>query len=347
MRRKFSFFLLLVFLLTSCGAPAAVTPTTNPDVTPEPSTTPQPTAGPTPTLPAPLAVLILPADMDPERSKEYQTAVYDLTQTAGYRFQVLNKFTSDDLALESNLKIVIALPPDPGIVSLAAAAPEVQFLTINIADIKPGGNVSVLGGSALPMDKVAFMAGYIGAMITQDYHTGMILRKGSPDAEKIRTSFRAGQIFFCGICNPYAGPFKDYPLSMDIPEDAKPNEYTAYADLLIRDRVDTMFLQPGVDTPQLLDYLPTVGILTIGTQTPLKKSGVWVVTLQPNYLSALKTAWPELVAGKGGQAFPAPLAFTDVNADLFSPGKQLLAQKVLDDLLADRISTDIVPTPTQ
>lgn len=341
MRLKITLFLLIVFLLTSCAAPTA-TPV-SPDASPEPSATPQPTAGPTPTLPAPLVVLVLPADMDAQRSKDYQTAVYDLAQSAGYRFQVLNKFTSEDLALVSNLKIVIALPPDPGISSLAAAAPNVQFLTVDIAGINPGGNISVLGGNTLPIDKIAFMAGYIGAMITQDYHTGMILRKGSPDAEKIKVSFKAGQIFFCGICNPYAGPFKDYPLSMDVPEDAKPQEYTAYADLLIRDKVDTMFLQPGMDTPELLDYLPTVGILMIGTQTPVKKPGVWVVTLQPDYLAALKTAWPDLVAGKTGQDFPAPLAFTDVNPDLFSPGKQLIAQKVLEDVLAGRIATDVVP----
>jgi hypothetical protein len=319
-----------------------VTPT-DPNASPEPSATPQPTAGPTPTLPAPLVVLVLPAETDAERSKEYQTAVYNLAQSAGYRFQVLPKFTSEDMALVRNLKIVIAMPPDPGVAALAASAPDVQFLTIGIDGIKAGGNVSVLGGNSLAIDKIAFMAGYIGAMLTENFHTGVILRKGSPDAEKISTAFRAGQIYFCGLCNPTVPPFKDYPLRMDIPEDAKPKEYTAYADLLIRDKVDTMFLQPGMDTPELLEYLPTVGVLMIGTKSPIKKPGVWIVTLQSDYMAALKTAWPDLVAGKGGQDFPAPLAFTDINPDLFSPGKQILAQKVLDDVLAGLISTEIPP----
>lgn len=342
MRLKIT-FLLIVFLLTACGAPTPVPPT-DPNASPEPSATPQPTAGPTPTLPAPLVVLVLPAEMDAERSKEYQTTVYNLAQSAGYRFQVLNKFTNEDLALVRNLKMVIAMPPDPGIVGLAASAPDVQFLTIGIDGIKPGGNVSVLGGNSLAIDKIAFMAGYISAMLTENYHTGMILRKGSPEADKIRSAFRAGQVYFCGLCNPTVPPFKDYPLSMDIPEDAKPNEYTAYADLLIRDKVDTMFLQPGMDTPELLDYLPTVGVLMIGTKSPIKKPGVWIVTLQSDHMAALKTAWPDLVAGKGGQDFPAPLAFTDINPDLFSPGKQILAQKVLDDVLAGFISTELPPT---
>jgi hypothetical protein len=331
-------FLLLIVLLTACSAaPGELTST------PGPTNTPEPTAGPTATLPAPLVILVLPADMNEQRAKEYQTAIYDLSQAAGYRFQVLNQLSSADLALEPNLKAVIALPPDPGIASLAAAAPQAQFLAVNIDAVTPGGNVSVLGGESLPIDKAAFMAGYIAAMITEDYHTGILLRQGLPDADKIRTAFRAGHIFFCGLCNPFAGPFEDYPLDTEIPEDAKPIEYTAYADLLIRKRVETMFIQPGLETPEVLQYLPTVGVLMIGTQTPTKLPSGWVVTLQPDYLSAVKAAWPDLIAGNGGKAFPAPLSFTDVNADLFSIGKQQLAQETLNDLFAGLISTGVNP----
>jgi hypothetical protein len=333
-------FLLVVILLTSCTSGPGTGGLT---ATPAPTNTAEPTAGPTPTLPAPLVILVLPTDMNEQASKDYQTTVYDLTQAAGYRFQVLNKLTTDDLALEPNLKAVIALPPDPGIVTLAAAAPQAQFLAVNIPGVKPGGNISVLGGESLAIDKVAFMAGYIAAMLTEDYHTGVILRKGSTDAEKIRAAFHAGHMFYCGLCNPYAGPFEEYPLRAEIPEDAEPNEYSAYADLLIRKKVETIFLQPGMDTPELLQYLPTVGVLMIGTQSPTKNISGWIVTLQPNYLNAVKTAWPDLMAGKGGKAFPAPLSFTDVNADLFTPGKQQLAQQTLNDLLSGLISTDIKP----
>ncbi len=331
-------FLIIVVLLSSCtSAPGG------PTSTPAPTDTAQPTAGPTATLPAPLIILVLPTDMNEQRSKEYQTAIYDLSQAAGYRFQVLNKLTSADLELEPNLKAVIALPPDPGIAGLAASAPGAQFLAVNITGVTPGGNVSVLGGESLPIDKVAFMAGYIAAMITEDYHTGVIVRKGSPDADKILTGFHAGHMFYCGLCNPFAGPFKEYPLSAEVPDDAKPSEYTAYADLLIRDKVETMFFQPGMETPELMQYLPTVGVFMIGTQSPAKNIGGWVVTLQPDYLAAVKAAWPELIAGKGGKAFPAPLSFTDINTDLFTIGKQELAQKTLNDLMAGLISTDVKP----
>ena len=79
----------------------------------------------------------------------------------------------------------------------------------------------------------------------------------------------------------------------------------------------------------------------IGTQSPSTSVSGWVVTLQPNYLEAMKAAFPELVAGQGGKAFPAPLSFDNANPDLFSVGKQNNARQVLNDLLSGFISTGV------
>ena len=336
MRASFAFVLILI-LLTSCSA---ATPSAGGlTATPAPTVTPVPTAGPTATLAPPLVILVLPADMNDAESRAYQKAVYDLSQAQSYRFLVLNKLTNTDL--EPALKIVIDLAQSSDISALAAAAPQTQFLAIKIPGVQPGGNVSVLGGEATSIDKVAFLAGYIGAAITQDYHTGALVRKGSPDADIITNAMRAGQQYFCGLCNPYAGPFEDYPLVQDVPDDAKPSEYGAYADILIRRKVDTLFIQSGVDAPELLQYLQTVGVQMIGTQTPTKAVSGWVVTLQPNYLEAMQAAFPALVAGQGGQAFPAPLSFNDADPNLFGLGKQNNSREVLQNLLDGLISTGI------
>ena len=334
MRARLALF-LVIFLLSACsvGTPPAGQVTS----TPEPTATPRPTAGPTSTPMAPMVILVVPADMNQAQSKDYQKAVYDLAQAQGYRFVVLNKMSEKEL--DPTLKIVIDVSPDVDIPGLAAKAPQAQFLAINLPNIKAGGNVSFLGGDKTSIDKVAFMAGYIAAAITQDYHTGILIRKGSPDADAITAAFTTGQQYFCGLCNPFAGPFNSYPLVQDIPDDAKPTQYGAYADILIHKQVDTMFIQPGVDAPELLQYLQTVGVLMIGTQSPTKSVNGWVVTLEPNYLEAMKTAFPELVAGKGGQEFPAPLSFDDANTNLFSIGKQNNARQILDNLLQGSIST--------
>ncbi len=336
MRLRLTFLLLLLFL-TSCamGVPGSQGPT----ATPAPSSTPEPTVGPTSTPPAPLAILVIPADMDAADSKAYQTQVYNLAEAAGYRFEVLNKLTTADL--DPTLKVVIALPPDPGLAQLAAAAPQAQFLAINIPGVKAAGNVSTLGAQTTAIDHVAFIAGYIAAMITQDYRTGIIVRKDSPDAQTAIDAYQAGQQFYCGLCNPATGPFLNYPLSIAIPNDAKPSEYSAYADYLIHNQVSTMFFQPEVAIPELIDYLATTNVSMIGTTTPADNPAGWVVTLQPDFKKSLTVVWPDLIAGKGGQAFPSPLNFTDVDTDLFSPGKQNLAQQTLKDLSAGLISPSV------
>lgn len=339
-------FLLVLFLLTSCTFGSSGSSPAAPEAasSPVPSPTPQPTAGATPTLPPPLAMLILPADMDEANSKAYQKTVYDLAQAAGLRFQVLNNLTSADLKLEPNLKIVIALAPDPGIAALAAEAPQAQFLAVNIPDIQAGGNVSVLGNASTRTDQVAFMAGYIGALVTGDFfQVGALLKKDLPDSAAIQTALTSGRTFLCGNCMPmdFYTPFA-YPAFVEVPADAKENEYSAYADVLIlQKKVGTLFIQAGLDTPEMLTYLSSAGALMIGTQSPKKRTSGWVVTLQPDYLEALKTAFPALMAGQGGQTFPAPLSFTDINPDLFSPGKQANARKVLIDLLGGYIDTGV------
>lgn len=341
MRRLLAFFLTLA-LLTACAS-SPETPV-SPDATsvPQPTATLEPTPGPTPTPAPPLVILVLPADLNDEDSQAYQAVVYDLAQSAGYRFQVRNQLTEADL--EPALKIVIALPPDPGILALAAAAPQAQFLAVNMPGIQPGGNLSVLGNESARADYIAFMAGYIGAMVTEDFfQVGAMLKKDSPESPVIQKALATGRTYYCGRCLPIGWYTQfTYPAFIEVPPDAKESEYNAYSDfLVIQKKVETIFIQPGLDTPELLQYLSTVGVLMIGTQTPTKKVNGWVVTLQPDYLEALKSTFPELAAGQGGRAFSAPLSFTDANPELFSPGKQIDARRVLDDLLRGYIDTSV------
>lgn len=325
---------LLIFLLSACGG-------SEPSVTstPLPSETPviPPTLTATPTIP--LAVLILPADLDPDTSNLYQTTVYDLTQSSGYRFQVRNSITEADLS-EPGLRIVVALPPDPGIAALAAAAPQVQFLSINIPGILPGGNISALGGEG-QTGIAAFLAGYTAALLTDDYRIGMIMPKANSGAQQAASAFRNGMAFHCGLCRPIFFPSfclvenlqSCYPQYVEIPSEEDPARYGPYADYLIIQReVDTLFVYPDVATPDLLTYIGTTGALLIGTSTPEERPGGWVMTIQPDVIKAIQSAWPQLVSGQGGVTVQSPLGLSDVDPNLLTPGKQSDVQEMLDKL---------------
>lgn len=327
--------LLFSLLLGSCS----------PKETPLPTETPTliPTITPTATASAPLVILVLPADMDPAQSNLYQTTVYELAQAAGYRFQVRNTLTTADL--EPSLKIVIVLPPDPGIVALAAAAPQTQFLAVNVPGVTPAANVSVIGSQNRP-DLVGFLFGYISAMITAeyDYRIGMMIPQGDPNAQVAFAAFRNGMIYYCGSCPKTLyyfdiyGNSLDYPQLVEIPADEKKELYPAYGNLLTDKKVAMVYVYPTIATNELLAAIGANGIISIGDVTPNPRPVYWTASLQPDVAKAIQAAWPDLLAGRGGLTFNPPFALTDVDPNILTPGKQQLAEQVLADLLAGRIN---------
>jgi hypothetical protein len=339
-RTKRLFILLACLLLTACAGRA--TPTAAP-------VTAMPTAIATvsPDVPAPLAILVLPADLPQKDKKSYQTLVYDLTQANGMRFQVLNKLTSEDLGFAGEaLKVVIAFPPDPGLGALAAAAPGVQFLAVGIPDLPAASNLSSIGGGGVPVDQQAFLAGYIAGLVAPEWKVGILSQKDTPGGEAARTAFGNGFTFFCGSCrNPlFPQPAGIYPVIVRIPTDAKPGEYTAYADLLLRNVVKVAYVYPAVATPELLNYMAQTKMLVIGQALPGEGArSHWIASIQPDTISAIKTIFPELVAGQGGRIVPTPLFLADVNPDLLSEGKLRLVQDVLNGLQNGTIGTGVTP----
>jgi hypothetical protein len=331
-QRSIILFVVTVILLSACGGNQAAG-----TLTPVPTDTPIIPATLTAVPATPLAVLVLPADLDPELSNLYQKTVYDLAQASGMRFQVRNTLTTADL--EPGLRVVIALPPDPGIAALAAAAPQVQFLAINMPDIAPVGNISVLGNNSRP-DIVGFLAGYTAAMVADDYRTGMLLPKDNQDAIRAFNAFATGRAYYCGICSSvYPLPW-GFPQYQEISAEEDPAVYNAYADhLILQYKVGTIFLYPEVTTSELITYIGTTGVYMIGMVSPEQRPAGWVMTIKADVNKAIQSAWPGLISGQGGSTVQSPLGLADVDPNLLSPGKQRLVEQTLSDLQAGLIST--------
>ena len=334
MRSKFmTCCVVLALMLNACGAANEPTATSLPLPTdtlaplpPEQTTTPV----------TPLAILVVPGTLEPETSNLYQKTVYDLSQASGFRFQVRNALSPADL--EPGLQIVIALAPDPGIAGLAAAAPNVQFLAINIPDLTPVGNISVLGGNS-QSNIAAFLAGYTAALITDDYRIGMMMPRDNADAIGAFNAYVNGMRFYCGTCRPIYFYSWSYPQYIDIAADEDPNNYDAYSDILmLQYRVRTIYLYPDIATQDLVTYIGTTGALMIGTQTPEQLPAGWVMTIQPDVVKAIQNAWPQLLSGQGGVTVQSPLGLSDIDPSLLSPGKQRLVEQTLQDLQAGLIA---------
>ncbi len=328
-------FFLAVLILTACGGsdtPEVAAPTVVPSQTPPPSATP------IPTLSTPLVLLVLPADMDKATSDLYQKTVYDLALASGYRFQVRNAISQQDLA-DPTLKVVIALPPDPGVLTYAPAAPTVQFLSVNIPNIPAGGNVSVLAPSN-EVELPAFLAGYTLAMLLDEYHLGMLYPDGDQNALAALNAFNNGMRYYCGLCEGiYIDPIS-YPQVLGIPPNEDPGKFGGYANVLINDKdVDGLYIYPSLASDDFLSYVGTQGVYLIGISRPEPRPGGWLMTITPDTIKAIQTAWPQLIAGQGGQNVQSPLGIADVDTGVLTEAKLRLVQETLDALIAGRIRT--------
>jgi hypothetical protein len=333
--KHFFFAILILALLSSCGGSATET-VAPPTAVPTMTALPTPTLIPTPSTP--MAILLIPADMDKSLSDLYQKTVYDLAQASGFRFQVRNNFLPNDLT-DPTLKVVIVLPPDPGIMSIASTAPNVQFLAVNIPNLTPGGNLSVLAGDAQG-EIPAFLAGYVAAMISDEYHIGMMIPKDNPDAQRAFNAFSNGMTYYCGLCRTFYMSDVDYPTYVEVPSDESTSRYGGYANVLINDRkVYAIYVYPTLADADFLSYIGTQGVYLIGTSAPDPRPGGWVMTIRPDTIKAIQLAWPDLIAGKGGVNVQSPLGIADVDSSILTPGKLRLAQETLNALLAGRIVT--------
>jgi hypothetical protein len=339
----YAMFFVLSLLLAACGS---IIPTGTP--TPLPSATAtataEPTATPTltPTPLPPLAVLLAPPEADAALVNDWQTALNSQISEAGLRWQVRQRLNAEDLT--SNLRLVIALPPDPGLADLSAAAPDTQFLAIQIPGLQAGANLTTIGSTGARPDQQGFLAGYLAAMLTPEWRVGVISVSDTLEGRSARTGFYNGVVFYCGLCNPLYAPFYDYPLYVELPASASSAEWQAIASYMVDHYVDMVYVYTGAGDQAMLDYLSQSGIQIISSGVPSEALRPnWVASLNSDVLALVQSLIPELLQGNGGRDIPLPVAITEVNPDLLSPGKLNLAGKLLLDLQAGYIDTGVDP----
>ena len=337
--RRHLILLISILLLAACnpaGQGTATTPATG--LSPE-NPTPSSTSES-----SPLAILVIPSSVSQEVSELYQTTVYDLTQDSGYRFQTRSFLTIEDLQSEPGLEVVVMFAPDPGLAALASAAPDVQFLGVDIPGLVAAGNISTIGGAGDTDTQRAFMAGYMAAVLSPDYRVGLITQD-TTEAQAAIQAFANGRQYYCGLCRPSFPPWDyEYPVHPQIPAVVPAAQYAAYSDYLFDRLVDVTYVDPSVATAELLDYMARRGMNIIGERMLFEDlSTNWIASIQPDVIPAIQALWPGLVAGEGARSMGVPLRLVDVNPDLLSQGRQNLVEEVLEDLQQGLISTGVNP----
>ena len=301
-----------------------------------------PTTSPSPTALQPLVILYAPPGSDASLVDDLGSELSELAAQDGLRFDTRSQMLESDF--EEDLRLVVVLPPDPGVLNLTQTYPQVQFLAIGISDLEAGGNLSVIGTGGNRPDQQGFLAGYLATVVTPDWRVGIISQGDTTSGMAARNGFVNGVIFYCGLCRPVFPPFYQYPSFYDLPGGASQEKQQAAADFLIGQSVLTVYVFPGMADSFLMEYLAQAGVNLIGADTPpASVQNNWIASVQTDLVSSVKEVWPRLVNGEGGISLELPLIITNRNAGLFSPGRQHHVENLLSDLMAGYIDTAVNP----
>lgn len=333
----------LLFVLSGCaGGLPGFEPT--PTETPVPTYTITPTEVPTATLTPlpPIGLLLSPTEADPTLVKEVQDRLSQWIPGMGYRFQVRQTLSDADLE-KDDFRLIVALPPNPGIAALTANHPEIQFLTLGIQGLDPASNLTTIGADGERLDFQGFIAGYMAAMITPDWRVGVIGFSDSQQTIAARQAFFTGVKFYCGLCLPDYPPFYEYPLFFELGSDADTVAWRTAADYMIHRMVATVYVVPGAGDDAMYKYLADAGVNIIAPG-PVKPGSQehWVASLRFDLIGSFDAVWSQFSEGTADHAVSIPLEIAEVNPDLLSPGKQQLVEKTMLDLLAGYIDLGLL-----
>jgi len=301
MFRKYPIILLLIFSTIVSGCNGGTPPIVTPVIVEIPSLIP-PTQAPTPTaVPEATRVLISTGSQLPEADiKQIIALVQSLAGQSNLTVETISSLTPE--ALTPDVKVVIVLPPDPGIVDLTSRYLGIRFVAIAVPSIQSTANLFAIGVDGSHPEWSGFMAGYIAAILTNEWRVGALTQAGLNEGLLAGDGFRNGAMFYCGLCNPSFPPFTDYPIAVEMNPAATQPEWQPIADAFIASGVKTAYIYPGIANPEMMAYLAQGGMKLIGSQTPPDTlRPAWFATVQVDYNSALQSVWGDVLSGAAGR----------------------------------------------
>ena len=357
-RSKLSLILIFSLVIAACspGKPVVSVPSNTapaPVETALAPETPESTAQPSLT-PAPLRMrvfLLASPDSDPRLLEEVQPVLQELAHQSGYEFEVLSSLSPEQIT--PDVRMVVGLPPDPGLQALAASAKQTDFFAIGMRGLEETANLTSTTYRQGEAGWQGFMGGIIAALITQDWRVGTISISDTSEGLEARNGFLNGVTYICGTCRQIYPPFFDsqsqliqYPLYVELPSGAEDSAWLAAADLLIERGVETIFVYPGAGGEGLLSYLAESGIRIIGGIAPPENiQNNWVASIYSDTSSTWASQLEKALQGQELAQDSGDLQIGYINTDLLSPGRQKHAEAVLQDLLAGYIEASFIEEP--
>ncbi len=146
--------------------------------------------------------------MNPNNVAEMENIQTLLQTYASSHNLTLQVTESIDTVEIDKVALVYLSQPAENWIDMANQNPQVKFIiqSQNVLDL-PENAFQILA----PKDELVFAAGYLSAIISEDWRTGAIVTDENLAGDSIENLFSNGVRFLCGLCAPVNGPIVFFP----------------------------------------------------------------------------------------------------------------------------------------
>jgi basic membrane lipoprotein Med (substrate-binding protein (PBP1-ABC) superfamily) len=332
----------LVFIFSACEPSTAVEKTdpgeTNTETPPKVETEIPPTL--TPTQDVQKVILISEQGGDELTLSQVQSALETLTAEAGYALEILDQASLEAM---TDVLLVVSVGEDIDVNSLAQRSPEVSFVAVDNGNAVPSGNVHVIGDPIVDQQNRAFMAGYLAALISEDYKVAALVPSEIDATEILLESFVIGARFFCGLCQPKYPPYQSFPQWQTIPVENLEEQYQSILDNFINSGVEVLYIQGDLAVSPVMNAASEYGMTVLSDQSPEVRLNNYAGTIVNDPGEALIDLWPEILNGRDGSQVPAPIILIDRNPNIVSEGRYLMFLEMAENLQNGLVSAEASP----
>jgi len=285
-------------------------------------------------------ILLTSPDAESLMVSRVQESLESLAAETGLIFAIQE---GTSLEVPANTSVLVALGQDIDVNALAASYPEVSFVAVDNNNAAPSGNLSVIGDPVIDQRRRAFMAGYLAALISEDYKVAALVPSEANTTEAALESFVIGVRFFCGICQTKYPPFQTYPQWDVLPVDGPAETYQPVLDNFENQGIEILYMHGDLISPSIMTAIAERGILVVGDQRPEASGNNYVGTVFSDPVPVLKLIWMDIISGNSDQKIPASTVLVDRNPDHVSEGRFQLFIEMVEDLQAGLIYPEAVP----
>mgnify|MGYP000907465567 FL=1 len=301
----------------------------------QPVHTQAPTAEELPTLASSARVLVVTGGAPQAQADALAGVVRELAAQDGLNVESKSEITPGDL--DGNVRVVVMAAPPANLDQLLQAGSGTQFVVVSTSSVaQEAANLSVITSNPA---YETFLAGYIAELITGRIAPVALLPSDAGDTATLQDAFLTGGRFFCGACRLLPNFENVSPVVVAQPAASDAAAWNAAITPLAKFGLDVVYLPAESASEEVIGLLANSAQRVIGNfDPPAALRGKWVATVRADAGETLRSLWPDLMAGNGGQRLAARVAVTEIGAQWLTPGRQRLVTELRERLESGEVS---------